>query len=210
MTYTTSDKIAAFLQTSAFSSSTIPTSTVVGTWIGWVDSEINSYTKNSFTTTTITKEYHDIRTFTYDYEGFIEIQLRRKNIVTFATISGDKVEVWSGNSWVDFVATKTVGRGGDYWVNEEDGVLYIKQAYFTNLRDGIRITYRYGLQTVPGDVEMAATMLVAAKIVQNDIRTLTPAGEVTSPRIMDNVEKWQQEAYQILDRYRIMVVGSYG
>ena len=170
VTYTTSDKVAAYLQRTAFSGSTTPTSTTVESYINYAESEIERATGSAWREVTATDEIHRMRhranrrrPLRYPY-----VQLDKRPIVTL--VSGtDYLYVWSGSAWVDWVATKTEGRDGDYWVDYQEGTVhFVKNFPIVNWHDNIKATYRYGHSSVEGWVEEICTMMAALKVLQMD------------------------------------------
>lgn len=116
---------------------------------------------------------------------------------------GDGFEVWSGSAWENWVLTKTMSHTGDFWLDPDAGIIYVKTiAWFTG-RNAVRITYRYGANVVDLDIERAATMLAACEVVDLEgLRSNMPGGEslnVMSPR--DRIKRWTEEAEAIIARH---------
>lgn len=170
-TYTTNAKVAAFLGLPAFSANTIPTDSQVDAFIYRSQDYIDMRTKHAWRSTTVTDEYYDNKEVYED--GFLKVYLNHRKIRTLATGSGDKLEVWNGSSWEDWVAAgsgKTEGRANDFWVDYTNGILFINVSgsYVSN---ALRMTYRYGDSTVPFDIEQAATLLTAIDVTLATQRT---------------------------------------
>lgn len=112
----------------------------------------------------------------------------------------DKLEVWTGSSYSDWLDDKTEGRANDYWMDEEEGVLYLRYhfPYFT--KKAVRMTYRYGESTVPNDIKEAAAMMAAIKVLESDDRSAVMAETGDPTRIVyDNrIRNWQREIDRII------------
>jgi len=108
--------------TGGFSASTYPTSTTVGTFIDYIESEISHKTKMAFTSTTVSNEF-------YDYDGSGYLKLKNRNIVSF-TSGTDKMEVYelvSSETYTDMILTTNgyvEGRGSDFWVDYTVGMVH--------------------------------------------------------------------------------------
>lgn len=116
-------------------------------------------------------------------------------------IYGDVLEIFDGKNWIDYISTKTEGRSADYFVNESDGILYVR-GYFILGNDYVRCKYRYGETTVDSGIELACTKLVASDIMQQDDRATValPDGNLSrSPDINSMANKHKYDAMRIID-----------
>lgn len=210
--YCTSREVASFMGRSPFIDSTNPTRFEVEDIISDVSDEIDERTHHSWRKTRITEEYHDVRiqdryqgygNYPYDYSTRIALYLKHHNIRPF--VSGThKIEVWDGDSWIDFVATYTEGRAQDYWINYDRGIIYFVNRYPLRQRSNVRVTYDYGNTIVEGDIKRAAILLAAAQIVggKEDLNVVYPQstmGTVLDTR--ERWEKWNEKAEEILKRH---------
>ena len=170
VTYTTAAKVAEYLQRTAFSGSTTPTSTVVEKYINYAESEIERTTGTAYQKVTVTEEIHRLRHKSRRHRPLRPpyFQLDYRPVVDFVEDT-DYLYVWNGSSWVDWIATKTEGRGDDYWVDYSEGTVHLMRGYpVVNWEDNIKITYRYGHSSVPGWVEELATMMAALRVLEAD------------------------------------------
>ena len=161
--YVTAAQVKSFLQlTTAFSGSTTPTQTEVEDWINNNEDDIDQSTGHAWRTVTITKEQHHLEIPHYQLRDGSEIFLLHRSIKTL-TSGTDKLEVWDGTQYLDYLANKTEGRNKDYWANDQDGIIFIKTypAYLPRTF-GVRITYRYGETTVKKDIRKACMLMTAA------------------------------------------------
>ena len=211
VTYTTAQKVAAYLQRPAFSESTTPTATSVEMFINWSEGEIERKTNQAFQTLTVTNEIHTMRKIGRRYRSQYYqkpyVKLTKHNIKTM-TSGTDKIEVWSGGAWTDWVATKTEGRDKDYWVDQAQGIIYFQKSFpITPYPDNVRVTYRWGESAVPTWAEELATMMAAKRVLQFDYdRTISSEGgsgdEVDLPRIDNTIASLNEEINIRLDENR--------
>ncbi len=208
--YCTSAQVFGFLQLGTtsgytgltdFSVSTVPTKTQVEEWIVEAEDKINRRTLNSWKSKTITKEYHTIKVPTRFYEG-TKIFMQNRNITTFAS-GTDKIEVWNGSEWEDYLVSRTEGRNNDYWVNEVDGILWLRTYPRILRRDNdVRLTYRFGEPSVPGDIKTACIRLTAITAIQSDDKSLLiPEGSQNIP-LFEKTKIWKREAAEIIQDNR--------
>ena len=170
VTYTTSDKVAEYLQRTDFSASTIPSNTVVETYINRAESEIERVTGTAYRAVTVTDEIHRLRHKSRRHRPLRPpfVQLDFRPVRTF--VSGtDYMYVWNGSEDIEWISTKTEGRASDYWVDYQEGTVNLMRGYpVVNWEDNVKFTYRYGHSSVPGWVEELATMMAALKVLQTD------------------------------------------
>lgn len=198
VTYTTAAKVRSLLQIS--SSSTTPTTAEIEDFIYRAEDYIDNFTDHAWKSTTVTNEYRDVPSIeAYETYSGIPIYLRHRSIITFATASGDKLEVWTGSTYEDYAVTKTQSRASDFWIDNERGVIYLRSG-ITPGKNMVRVTYHYGESSVPKDIEEAATMIAAISVIGGDDRVAQIA-KVGSPQINlgQKVEVWKQRIAMILD-----------
>ena len=204
--YCTHGDVSAFLQVDGFTDSpaTTPTQAQVETFIDMAEARIEQLTNHAWSTTnaiTVTDErcrVQTVRSNAINSRG--RIQLSHYPIVTLAGGSGDTVKIWDGSSYVDYVATKTMGSSvtdvvnKDYWVDTERGLIYIENYASFNLLNsspagvGAYVKYRYATATTPKDIKLATIYLTASTIAMNDDLNLMPEGDDS----MDNSTKSQK------------------
>ena len=177
-TYSTADKLAAYLQVDPFSATTIPTQTQVEDFLLRAERDIERRTNRAWRTVknvdyeTRDYEYHDIEWpsgWGYSYISKPRVRLKHPNIITpLSAAAGDELEVWRGSSWEEWVGVKTEDRNGDYWINADEGIIYFIRGYPPiRFPDGIRVRYRYGHNVVDPYVEDLATKLVAIMVMEH-------------------------------------------
>ena len=114
------------------------------------------------------------------------------------TNDGDALEVWDGNQYVDYMTTKTEGRGNDYWMDYDKGVLTLYDV-FTNINQAIRMKYRYGDTSVPSDIERAATLIVAQDAILSDDRSVMLPQGGDAVTLSNKLERIEKEVKEILN-----------
>ncbi len=184
-----------------FTTGTIPTKVQVEAWIIDAEAKINRRTMNSWKNITVTNEYHTIKPYVRRYEG-TQIFMQHRNTSTLATPT-DKLEVWNGSEWEDYLITRTEGRNKDYWVNKKDGILWLR-TYPRLLRRtfDVKLKYRFGESSIPGDIQEACVLLTAVKIIQSDDQSvLIPEGSQNIP-LFEKTKIWKDEAMEIISDRR--------
>lgn len=194
--YTTVDKVANRLgfPNSYFDGSSTPTSTVVEELINSAEDSIDNMTSHAWRTTTVTEE--SVRpSSVYRHGTGIRLDLIHRS-----NISLTKLEVWDGSDWIDWVATKTEGRGDDYWVDDQNGIVFLNT--ITRLYPhGVRITYTYGESAVNGMISSCATMMAALQVLNSpefSVVLFTQVGE-NKPSWAETKETWQKQIDKIID-----------
>ena len=174
--YTTHGQVSDFLQMDAFSGSTTPTSSQVELLIENNETFIDEYTDHAWSSSragTVTKEPLKVQTVasnTIGNRGVIQLD-------HYPLISLTNLHVWKGGSFVDYVASSDYTAGsftdplsGDYWVDSENGKIYLKSYQQFNLNSsatGVKAyaTYTYGTASTPADIRKATMLMTAADVV---------------------------------------------
>lgn len=220
VTYCTSADVFKFLQLGAssdvnfsngtdFTSSTNPLKVTVEAWINEAEDLIDQETMHAWRAVTVTKEIHHLEAPHYQLRDGSEIKLLHRNIRTL-TSGTDLLEVWDGTQYLDYLANKTEGRNNDYWVNEQDGFVFIKTyPAYTPRYFGVRVTYRFGDSAVPGDIKRACVRLAAIEFLQGEDRSvILPEGTSNIP-YASKVQNWQDKVDRIIsNRTEIMVIST--
>lgn len=184
-----------------FDLTTNPSKTEVQDWIEESQDEIDSETMYAWRSTTVTENHH-IRPPTYQRRDGSIVKLLHRNIRTL-TAGTDKLEIWNGSTYVDYLTDKVEGRTKDYWVNEENGWVFVKiyPGYFQRTF-GAKVTYRYGETVVPKDIQRACVMLTAVQALQSDDRTVLLPEGTSNISYNKKIEDWEKRAEKIMSRRR--------
>lgn len=163
---------------------------------------IEEYTHHAWREVTVTDEYYDFPgfyqhsdpIFAMDWSDRARIYLKHRKISSLV-----KLEVWNGMTYVDYKTTATEGRGNDYWVEYDRGIIHFASKYPWRTRKAIRVTYKYGDSSVPADIKRACIKLSASEMLQqDDYSVLMPEGTSNIP-LQDKAMKWREEAYVLLE-----------
>lgn len=195
-----------------FTFDTNPTKEEVKSFIIEASERVDRFTGHAWRERQVTNEYHDISGPYYYWAG-TPLKLQKREIRSpFDPEKGDKLEIWDGNEWDDWVSKDSIhyGRDQDYWINDSQGMLYVyRRSFWWERYKGVRVTYRYGLDQVPADVQQATAMFTAATLIETDIYgDLLPSGtEGSNP--MQMAEKLEERAEKMIaKRKEIRTMGD--
>ena len=131
------------------------------------------------------------------------VHLNFPNVLDFSTGDGDKLEIWNGTSWEDWITTKTEGRNGDFFVDYTMGKIYFLSIIHRRDRKNIRITYRVNRSsTVPLPVSYAASYLAGINILNSEYATVAfPEGEGEELSSEQMISRWWRMVKRKLKPY---------
>lgn len=188
--------------TDGFSFDTNPSEDEVKEFILEASARVDRETAHAWRERKVENEYHDI-TGNYYYWAGRPIKLMKRELRSPMDDSkGDKLELYNGNYWEEWVSdsTKQEGRNEEYWLNTTDGVLHIYRRGWWNRYKAIRVSYRYGAQTVPKDIQNATALLTATALIETDVYgDLLPTG-ADAPGPVQVAERLEERAMKILER----------
>jgi len=220
-TYCSHSDISSFLQVSAFhATETTPTIGTVEMFIGMAEKRINRLTKHAWNNSSSTYEsiteergrVQSVRSNVINSRG--RIQLAHYPILDM-TSGTDKLHVWDGSEYVEYIANKTGANSvtsptnKDWWVDTERGIIYIDNYSLFNMVNSspagvdAYITYRYASHPTPDDIRLATIYFTASTIAANDDLNLMQEGDDS----MDNAtksQKFEDMAMKILKDNRRM------
>lgn len=201
--YCTAAQVASFMGLPTFTGITSPTLTEVNDIILSVCDEIDQFTHHAWRTTTVTNEYYTAMSWTPMTDGLGDWSDRSRIYMMHRKIHYPmlKLECFDGNTWVDFIANYIEGRGQDYWLDYDRGIIIFANRYPLRRRNAVRLTYQFGDTIVPADIKNVAVMLCCYQLLQRDDRSvLLPEGTSNiSPQ--SKAELWYNRAYKILARH---------
>lgn len=199
--YTSAKKVADFMGVSEFTDSTTPTLDKIINLINAAQDMIDDRTHHAWREKTVTDELYDLFEKQYKFGTGRAIYLKRRKIRTFSSSSGDKLEIWNGGTWEDWISTKTEGRAEDYWVDYERGVIYLRLTFVAYYEKSVRATFRFGETSVPYDIQMAATKIVARDLLYQEDKTfLLPEGS-SQISWRDKLDKMDEDIDEILNNH---------
>ena len=202
-TYCAAADVARLLnkETNYFTANTVPSTDSVNAFIMEAEEVVDKDTQSAWRTRKVTNEYHTIeRNQEYEYQTGYRIKLVQKYLKPLTTAQGDKLEVWNGSEYEDFLVTKTEGRGKDFWLDYERGVLFIRGFIFRTRESQFRITYRYGQTVVPKNIQQATALRVAIMLLVNEDNSfiLNETGETRNMQYDQRVAKYEQQYKRIV------------
>ena len=166
---------------------------------------IERKTQQAWRANTVTHETHDHKGLYYWLSGH-PIDLLKREVRPLDPAKGDKLEVYEGNDWNDWLQSDTFesGRDGDYWVDGPLGLLWVYERAILRPHPKFRITYRYGYDMVPHDIREAVAKRAAADIITGDFYgTVVPGnqqGENADPAHF--AEVWREDFKEVAREYK--------
>jgi hypothetical protein len=208
-TYCTATDVRNFLQLNGWNG--ILNDTIINDFIDRNEAYIERATGTAWKEVRAVNEYNSLQRRSFDWEVGIPIFLQYSPVRQFDNVAGDKLEIWNGSQWEEWITQRQEGRDKDFWVDYEDGIVFLR--FFLPIfysRFAVRITYRYGYTTVNEDIKKATILLTAADVLENESRsTLTPAGETQFMGYTDRIDKWIKEAKEIIWLNTKLKVGGF-
>ena len=218
--YSTANKLQAYLGiTRAFTESTNPTVTTVEDIINQAEDKIDKETGHAWrirrsgtetsVDTTSKYDYYDAPDV-YDLKEGAKIYLRHRKIATLNAGEGygDALEVWNGDSYINYLTAKTEGRGHDYWLDYDKGILYYYPQSLSR-ENAVRLKYRYGDDSVPRDIERCCTLMAAIDLITSEDRMVNlPGGDNAMLSMREKLDVIEKEIKKILESrsdYRYMM-----
>lgn len=222
--YTDPERVASLLQYSEnntdgtgqvrknFDTETLPTYQEVEDTINEAEEWIEERAERYWREKTVTNEYHNFisqinRWGSYiDRSGYRVYRIKIKqwsSLKAFDTDEGDKIEIWTGTEWYDFLVSATEGQAmhnGDFWVDLELGNIFLFNRFPQVGDRKIRLTYRVGEATVPAIIRRCTTLLAGAMI--NERYELYAMANKDSNPSLNQAEKWREMAEKIIEEMR--------
>lgn len=213
--YCTAADVASFLDLvdqsadrTVFDGSSTPTQTEIESYINVAEQFIDEQCETAFGTRTIqrTDEYLQVDWTRRE----ISAHLDYPNVVTFSTGDGDKLEIFDGSDWEDWVLTKTEARDGDFFVDYAMGKIYFINSRPSRLRERLRVRCTYRVRnpikgsTVPETIKQACVFQVGILLSQTEHQSiLYPDGRDDNLSTSDRVQQWQDKFDRLISQYRI-------
>lgn len=183
-----------------FTTATVPTASQVEAHIITAQDLIDNRTNHAWRTASVSNEFYDLPSWNdRRFRDGLKVFLNHRKIRPIISET-DKIELFLGNAYTDIAATGTEGRANDFWLDYNQGVLYLKTGHYSARERGLRMTYRYGETSVPADVRDAAAMLAAMELVTSDDHTmvLPETGDPTRMTHDLRVSRWRSRVDKIL------------
>lgn len=173
---------------------------------------IDDQTHHAWRSTSVASEMYNFPYRRWGYHGYRypltaivdkPIFLKHSKIRGPLLADTDKIEVWEGGAYVDYVANKTEGRASDWWCDYDLGILYFVSSYPARYLNAVKMTYRYGHETtVPRDIKKACIMLAATDILSTEgFSVLLPQGGTPEYTFRDKISLWEAQIEKIMKRH---------
>lgn len=171
---------------------------------------IDRETGHAFRPRKVVNEFHDFDG-PYRFRSGMPIKLGKRDIRTpLDPEKGDKLELFRGGfqedddpytNWLERDDRKE-GRNEDFWIEEPTGMLHIfARAFFSSYRE-LRITYRYGKERVPQEIQRACAKLVAADLLLSQQYRINTPGNEGTPDPATVSERYREQAERLIDNYK--------
>lgn len=212
-TYCTPEDVAGLMQLRdndgarlVLSSSTEPTRNEVIRLIHSVEDKIDRATRHAWREKIVADELYNYlppRDIGYGERRRDSrcVPLKHRKIKALSAADGDKVEIWNGTEWKNYLLNYTEGRDQDFWMDYEGGNLFFGNHYPTRISNSIRLSYRFGEMEVPHDIRFCCAKMVGIDLMlTSDYSTIVPAGDF-SMGIEKKVAPWQEFIKDVLATY---------
>lgn len=169
--YCTAEDVATYLlkDKSHFSYENSPTKEQVENIIKAVQDDVDNFTRCSWRERQVAGLWIDVDYNQYNMWGAgFKFNLKKRNIKALDADEGDELLVWDGSRYVDYLTERTEGRSSDFWIDYEDGYLYIRTSAMIYAEKVIKATFRYGKTVVPSSIKKATAQLVAVILMTNE------------------------------------------
>jgi len=168
--------------------STDPSTATMDAIVEGVEGDFNERTHHSWGALSTAIETHDLIN-EYEWGRGIPIHLTHRDVATFSSGAGDKIEIWDGENWDDIIGTSN-------WKQLEGlGKVFIQGQVFSLFReDRLRITYRYGTVAVPAGIKLVVLQKCASKLIETSLAMSNiQFGQDRGLRIAELLDKWDKE-----------------
>jgi len=193
-----------------FTEDTTPTAKQVNRMIEEWSAYIDRQCGHSWRNNKVKDEIHDL-SGQYNFWTGRPIKLGKRDIRTpLDPEQGDKLEIWGGDQWEDWVADtgREQGRDGDFWFDAGSGMLYIYRRIVWQNKAVIRISYRYGKNQVDPQIRQACAKLAAADIIMTDQYTMNVPGTDAAPASERAAEQLKEDAERIIQERKELQWGE--
>lgn len=187
---------------SVFNNRTSPTRAEVEDLINQAEDYIDDETRHGWRVKTATDEYHNLNAYHWTFTG-LGVKLLHRMVKAMDTLEGDKIEVWLGSSWIDYVTTRSEGRANDFWLDYTNGISYLRTWYIRYHQSSLRITYRYGESSVTNTIKRACILLATADVLDMEpFVAKQPSGDLDNIDARSKQDRYRDEANKIIARNR--------
>ena len=163
------------------------------------ESVIESSLGHAYRVVQVENEIYDLTEIWHIGRGYI-VDLAHRDVRDIDTDQNDKVEAWDGTQYYDI--------SQDVTVNRYLGQIYVKLfSSYTTRVSKIRVTYRYGTETVPGWLRILTIKMTGIHLLETSWSMPSLAGNTEIARM--TVERWREDVKKILNERAEFRVASY-
>lgn len=133
-------------------------------------------------------------------------KLPHRNIREIDPDKGDKIEMRGiGQEFTDITDDTEA-----YWLDYNEGRIYIRKWFVSSPKASLRLTYRYGHDDIPEDIQRATTLKAGLSYLQTDwFRGKVPEGPDFSPNKSETIREWNEEIERIIaSRQSVSFIGG--
>lgn len=204
--YCSADDVAGYFeQYDTFDTTTDPTQSeveeMIREWSAYIDRE----TRHAWRPNVVEKETHDQDHIYYWLTG-TPLNLLKRDLRPLDHSKGDRLEVWDGNKWEEWLSDPVYeeGRDKDYWLDAPVGQLWLYERAFISPHPKFRVTYRFGKDFVPKDIQKACAKYVAQDLVHGDFYgTMVPGNNnAANSDPKEAATMWYKQAENVIDNHR--------
>jgi hypothetical protein len=177
--------------------------------------QIDDYTRQAWRENEVKEEHHNFDS-AYRWDSGRAVKLNKMDVRTpLDSSKGDKLEIFDGGDWDDWVAdsNRTEGRGnGDYWLDGHSGQLFVFKLFAWRSSPQMRVSYRYGdpvptetktlkdgtdydVITQPRSIRKACAKLAAIELISSDFYTSLIPGSDGGMSADSIVQQWEDDIY---------------
>ena len=162
MSYTTIEKIGEELGGYTINAGSIPSSSTVTGWIEEAEQVIDDITNTTYTTATASSEL-------YDYDGSGVLFLANAPTISINELKKEVKGIGAESSeWEVLLEGRTSDK--DFYVYLDEGEIRFHGTNTpTKGYKNIMVSYDYGMDSVPGDIERLSTLMVARRVIMSVI-----------------------------------------
>jgi hypothetical protein len=156
-------------QAQEFKADNNPTEAQIGEFIQDVQDDVDNFTRTAWRERQVTGMWLNVDENSQRLWGAgFKFDLKRRNLKPLDADEDDELLIWNGHEYINYLTQRTEGRNADYWLDYEGGYLYIQTSIMNYSEKAIKITFRYGSETVPTSIRKATAQLVAVAIMTNE------------------------------------------
>ena len=199
--YVTPDEIRQLLNVDA---ELLPDS-LLNRYIDMAEGYVDRLTDTCWNGKTCTEEeYHDLGKFKGGvWWGIgIPVHLAKRYIKEIVSL-----KVFNGNEWEEWVGVRTEARNtGDYWVNYNEGKLYINAFWYYQGGREVYVKYTYGRSDLPPEVKELTLIIAMMYVLTFEKRWASIIEGTGGIGIKDMIEQLRERKQQLEDMLRAVKI----